>query len=105
MKRNEARAGEALFGPPVRTRLAVLALSALALGWALFRGVPSLLDTSVASSWANEGAARSLGGTPFFAAFFIVVNLHHYFMDYVIWRRDNPDTRYLQVLSDGHGSQ
>jgi len=95
MKRNEARAGEELFGPPVRTRLAVLALSAFALGWALFRGVPNLLDTSVASSWANESTARSLGETPFFAAFFIVVNLHHYFMDYVIWRRDNPDTRYL----------
>jgi hypothetical protein len=96
MKRNEARASEALFGPPVRTRLAVLALSAIALGWAQFRGVPSLLDASVASAWANESAARSLGATPFFAAFFIVVNLHHYFMDYVIWRRDNPETRYLQ---------
>jgi len=95
MKRNEARAGEELFGPPVRTRLAVLAMSALLLGWALFRGVPSLLDTSVASAWASEGAARSLGSTPFFAAFFVVVNLHHYFMDHVIWRRDNPDTRYL----------
>jgi hypothetical protein len=95
MKRNEARASEALFGPPVRTRLAVLALSAVALGWAQFRGVPSLLDASVASTWASESAARSLGATPFFAAFFIVVNLHHYFMDNVIWRRDNPETRYL----------
>jgi hypothetical protein len=99
MKRNEARAGEELLGPPVRTRLTVLALSALVLGWALFRGVPSLLDTSIASSWADESAARSLGDTPFFAAFFIVVNLHHYFMDYVIWRRDNPDTRYLHESS------
>jgi hypothetical protein len=96
MKRNEARAGEALFGPPVRTRLAMLALSALILGWALFRGVPNLLDTSVASAWGSERAARSLGSTPFFAAFFVVVNLHHYFMDHVIWRRDNPDTRYLE---------
>jgi hypothetical protein len=97
MRRNEARASEGppLFGPPVRTRLTALALSALVLGWALFRGVPSFLDTSVASTWASEGAARTLGSTPFFAAFFLVVNLHHYFMDYVIWRRDNPDTRYL----------
>jgi hypothetical protein len=58
----------------------------------LFRGAPSLLDTSVASGWRTE----SLGETPFFAAFFLVVNLHHYFMDYVIWRRENPETRYLQ---------
>jgi len=26
----------------------------------------------------------------------VVVNIHHYFMDHVIWRRDNPDTRYLR---------
>jgi len=24
------------------------------------------------------------------------VNIHHYFMDHVIWRRDNPDTRFLR---------
>lgn len=98
MKRNEARANEGppLFGPPVRTRLTALALSALFLGWLLFRGVPDLLDTSVASTWANAPSAHALGATPFFAAFFLVVNLHHYFMDYVIWRRDNADTRYLQ---------
>jgi len=23
------------------------------------------------------------------------VNVHHFFMDSVIWRRDNPETRYL----------
>jgi phosphoglycerol transferase MdoB-like AlkP superfamily enzyme len=97
MRRNEARASEGppLFGPPVGTRLTMLALSALVLGWALFRGVPSLLDTGIASTWSRESTAHSLGSTPFFAAFFLVVNLHHYFMDYVIWRRDNPDTRYL----------
>jgi hypothetical protein len=35
--------------------------------------------------------------TPFFAAFFVVVNLHHYLMDTVIWRRDNPEMRYLRA--------
>ncbi len=94
MKRNEARASEGPphFGPPVATRLSVLALSALFLGWLQFRGAPSLLDASIASSWSTE----ALGQTPFFAAFFLVVNLHHYFMDHVIWRRDNAETRYLQ---------
>jgi hypothetical protein len=29
------------------------------------------------------------------AAFFVVVSIHHYFMDAVIWRRENPETRYL----------
>jgi hypothetical protein len=106
MKRNEARASEGppLFGPPVQTRLIALALSAVFLGWALFRGVPGLLDTSVASAWPGEGAPKALGETPFFAAFFLVLNLHHYFMDHVIWRRDNPDTRYLQEPEDAYSA-
>jgi hypothetical protein len=26
----------------------------------------------------------------------VIVNIHHYFMDNVIWRRDNRDTQYLR---------
>jgi hypothetical protein len=37
-----------------------------------------------------------LGSTPYFAAFFAVVNIHHYCMDHVIWRRENPETRFLR---------
>jgi hypothetical protein len=44
--------------------------------------------------------ADALGTTPFFAAFFVAVNLHHYFMDHVIWRRENPDTRFLRSAAD-----
>ena len=80
----------------VAVRLGVLALSALALGWFLFRGAPAVLDGALASQHVRAGATDALGKTPFFAAFFVVVNIHHYFMDYVIWRRDNPDTRYLR---------
>ena len=36
-----------------------------------------------------------LGETPYFAAIFVFVNIHHYFMDFVIWRRENPRTRHL----------
>ena len=36
-----------------------------------------------------------LGPTPYFAAIYAFVNIHHYFMDTVIWRRDNPATRHL----------
>ena len=38
----------------------------------------------------------ALGATPYFAAFFAFVNIHHYFMDHVIWRRENPETRHLR---------
>jgi hypothetical protein len=41
-------------------------------------------------------AGHSLGATPYFAALYAFVNLHHYFMDFVIWRRDNPETQYLR---------
>jgi hypothetical protein len=42
-----------------------------------------------------------MGATPYFAALYTFVNLHHYFMDHVIWRRDNPLTRYLRAPSAG----
>ena len=95
MKRNEARAKEAAptFGPPVATKISMLAGGALLLGWFLFRGAPAVMDASIDLGLTSQS---SLGTTPFFAAFFVVVNIHHYFMDYVIWRRDNPTTKYLQ---------
>jgi hypothetical protein len=65
------------------------------LGVVLFHLLPSALDAAL----IDERAARfsSLGATPYFAAIFSVVNLHHYFMDAVLWRRDNLETRYLRA--------
>lgn len=99
MRRNEARAeeGPPRFGRPAPVRLAALSVSALSLGWLLFRGAPSLLDAAFAPHPRRGVAPGALGPTPFFAAFFVVVNIHHYFMDAVIWRRENPDTRHLQA--------
>jgi hypothetical protein len=99
LKRNQAREAEGppSFGRPVSVRLTVLAVSALALGWLLFHGAPSFLDgTLVAAEASDADATGGLGATPYFAAIFAIVNIHHYFMDYVIWRRENPDTRYLR---------
>ncbi len=95
MKHNEGRARE---GPPhfelsARVRVGTLAVSALALGWVLFHGAPTALDDMLVHRRAAFDTA--LGPTPYFAALYAFVNIHHYFMDYVIWRRDNPDTRYL----------
>ena len=41
-------------------------------------------------------AARQARFWWYFAAIFLFVNIHHYFMDHVVWRRENPDTRYLR---------
>jgi len=93
LRLNEGRSAEGppTFGPPAGTRLIALAVGALALGWALFRGVPVLLDDAVlgGDDWG------ALGATPFFAAFYVVVNLHHFAMDAVIWRREHAPTRHL----------
>ena len=99
LNKNQARAAERppFFGPPARQRLLLLAACALGLGWLLFHAAPELLDGARLSGQrrAHETPGE-LGATPYFAAIFVFVNVHHYFMDNVIWRRENPDTRYLQ---------
>jgi hypothetical protein len=95
LKRNEGREKE---GPPhfaaaATTRLGLLTAGALALGFALFHGIPQTLDAILTS---KRDPSSALGPTPYFAALYASVNLHHYFMDAVIWRRENPMTRYLR---------
>jgi hypothetical protein len=98
LSRNQARAAAQppFFGPSVRQRLLLLAGGSIALGWLLFHGCPDLLDSVrlTAHRRAHERLGE-LGATPYFAGFFAFVNIHHYFMDNVLWRRENPDTRYL----------
>jgi len=103
MRRNEARAAEGppTFGRPVAVRLAFLAISAIGLAWLLFHGAPGYLDGIVVARTPRGASPDALGETPFFAAFFVIVNIHHYFMDHVIWRRENPDTRYLRDPEPG----
>ncbi len=95
LKNNEARERE---GPPwfetsARVRVGILVASALGLGWMLFHIVPTGLDDALVP---RRSAQTDMGATPYFAALFTFVNLHHYFMDNVIWRRENPETRYLR---------
>jgi hypothetical protein len=97
LKGNEARELE---GPPhfelsARTRLGILAVSALALGWLLFHGLPTALDDMLVKK--RSALELPIGPTPWFAAVYAFVNIHHYLMDSVIWRRENPETKYLQT--------
>ena len=97
LKRNEAREAEGppLFGKPVAVRLAALAGAAVALAWVLFRGVPAILDGALVHRTRVGEVPSDLGSTPYFAAIFVFLNIHHYFLDTVLWRRENPETRYL----------
>lgn len=97
LKGNEARERE---GPPwfersVGARLGALAISALLLGWLLFHIGPSLLDGALGPR--GKLALGPLGPTPYFAALYAFVNIHHYCMDAVLWRRENPEMRYLHA--------
>jgi hypothetical protein len=94
LKAPEARRRE---GPPdfemsARSRLGLLAVTALGLGWLLFHGAPAALDDLLVP---RRSRYTDLGPTPYFAALYAFVNLHHYFMDHVIWRRENPRTKVL----------
>lgn len=56
-------------------------LLATVLGALSFEFVPKALDA--------QGLVTGLGPTPFLAAFLLFINIHHYFIDNVIWRSDN----------------
>jgi hypothetical protein len=94
LKRNEGLARE---GPPhfelsAKARVGIAAVGALALGFVLFHFLPQVLDGALVP---RRERFTALGATPYFAAIYAFVNIHHYFMDWVIWRRENPSTRYL----------
>ena len=90
------REGPPWFETSAEVRVGILALSAVGLGVLFFHLGPTVLDDALVSRRAAATSlASQLGATPYFAAIFAFVNIHHYFMDMVIWRRENPETRYL----------
>jgi hypothetical protein len=69
----------------------------VALAWFLFHGAPEVLDAAFFSRRGRFVDPGNLGLSPCVAAFFVCVNIHHYFMDHVIWRRENPEARLLPL--------
>lgn len=65
-------------------------VTGLLLGYAGFIAAPSLLGEFVAYD------RITFGGGMFAFMFYSFINVHHYFLDNVMWRRENPDTgKYL----------
>jgi hypothetical protein len=97
LKHSEARAheGPPRFGRPPSVVVGAWLLSSIVLGVLLFHLLPGTLDAAL----IDRRAARfsDLGATPYFAAIFTFVNLHHYFMDAALWRRENPEMQYLRA--------
>lgn len=92
---NDATAGERpkqpLLGfqlPTIGTiRLLNFALMGMLLGFLGFWWVPQKLD-----AWTGYDEAL-LGPTLFLFVFWLFINVHHYFLDSVMWRAENPEVR------------
>jgi hypothetical protein len=68
-------------------RLGLFALLGLGLGWLGFWGLPKWLNGALNYDHGLLGPALLL------FVFWIFINVHHYFLDSVMWRRENPETR------------
>jgi len=82
----------AWYGQPL-ARLAYFFAFGMAIAFCGFWVVPTALDYAV-------GYNRAIfGGQMFVFIFAIFINVHHYFLDNVMWRRENPDvSRYLFAI-------
>ena len=79
-----------LFGSNHVAHVVLFFVSGAVVGYLGFWGVPILLTAFVPY---NEAI---FGSTLFLFVAWIGINVHHYFLDNVMWRRENPDTkRYL----------
>ena len=68
-------------------RLTVFLVVGVLLGWLGFWGLPGWLNGSV------DYDRGIFGPTVFLFVCWIFINIHHYFLDNVMWRRENPETR------------
>lgn len=90
VNRGAARAEAAGRDPHTAFRIGVLRFLwffavAVVLGLLGFWWIPGLLEARVAYD------REAFGGFIFLFMFAIFINVHHYFMDNVIWRRENPE--------------
>jgi hypothetical protein len=71
-------------------------LQMVVIGALLFGIIPAVLDTLVLYErlpWFFNYDVSVYGATLYLFFFTVFVNIHHFFIDNVIWRRDNPKVR------------
>jgi hypothetical protein len=74
-------------GKAYQVNLAIFIILGMVLGAIGFWAIPILLQVLVAYD------TETFGIRMFMFIFVIFINVHHYFLDNVMWRRDNPDVR------------
>lgn len=92
---NAAERGDAAPAPAMVSRLLPTQWSSFVffigigvlLGYLGFQGIPRSIDALVPYD------RHLLGPSMFLFSFYIFINIHHYFLDNVMWRRGNPDVQ------------
>lgn len=77
----------AAFGAHPPAHMAVFVVSGTLLGFLGFWGIPMLAEHLVPYD------KQAISGSLFLFVCWIFINVHHYLLDNVMWRRENPDTR------------
>ena len=72
--------------PHRQLRATVIVLGIIGAGWAAFELLPNVMDTRL-------GTFDAWGMLFFFTAAMLFINIHHYFIDNVIWRFKDPQVR------------
>ena len=85
--RAQGQVAKPLLGASLSAHVAKFVLAAVLLGWLGFLILPGYLDNAV-----NYDKA-AIGGSFFAFSALIFINVHHYFIDNVIWRRENPESQ------------
>jgi hypothetical protein len=76
-----------LFGANPAGHMTAFVLMGVILGYLAFWGIPIFADQIVPYD------RQAIAGSLFLFVFWIFINVHHYFLDSVMWRRGNPDTK------------
>lgn len=76
-----------LFGSNVYGHLGLFVVTGVVFGFLGFWGLPFLAALTIPYD------QQVFSATLFLFAFWVAINVHHYFLDNVMWRRENPDTR------------
>ncbi|HZF43758.1 MAG TPA: hypothetical protein VEZ48_10150 [Sphingomonadaceae bacterium] len=77
----------AVFGTNPAAHMSVFVLYGALLGYLAFWGIPILAQATLRYD------QHAIPGLLFLFASWIFINVHHYFLDNVMWRRENPDTK------------
>lgn len=77
----------AIFGANPAGHMAAFVLTGTVLGFLGFWLLPTIADQVLPYD------RQAIAGALFLFVFWIFINVHHYLLDNVMWRRENPDTR------------